>query len=91
MAVGRVAGPQRLKSTSFDLRRTAGGYTFAGRGFGHGVGLCVIGAGRRAAAGASADEILGFYYPGLRIEQWISASSRPSAGDATVVASQLKR
>ena len=67
MAVGRVAGFQAIKSTAFDLNRTGNGYHFRGRGFGHGVGLCVIGAGHRAARGATADEILKFYYPGLTI------------------------
>lgn len=65
MAVGRVAGWQLLKSTAFDVERTSSGYRFRGRGFGHGVGLCVVGAGRRAARGASADDILRFYFPGL--------------------------
>jgi SpoIID/LytB domain protein len=67
MAVGRTAGWQRLKSTAFDLRRAGDGYRFTGRGFGHGVGLCVIGAGQRARQGTSADEILAFYFPSLRI------------------------
>lgn len=65
-AVGRTAGWQLLKSTMFELRRTPRGYVFSGRGFGHGVGLCVIGAGRRAASGATAEQILAFYFPGLR-------------------------
>ena len=55
MAVGRVVGWQALKSTAFDVERTSSGYRFRGRGFGHGVGLCVIGAGHRAARGATAD------------------------------------
>lgn len=67
MAVGRVLGWQRLKSTAFELTRTGAGYRFRGRGFGHGVGLCVVGAGLRAAAGASADDILRFYFPGLDV------------------------
>lgn len=67
MAVGRVAGWQSLKSTSFELDRTGTGYRFRGVGFGHGVGLCVIGAGRRASRGAAVDEILKFYFPGLTV------------------------
>ncbi len=67
MAVGRVAGFAAIKSTAFDVKRTSSGYHFRGRGFGHGVGLCVIGAGTRAARGETADEILKFYYPGLTI------------------------
>ena len=67
MAVGRVAGWQSIKSTNFAIDRTSTGYRFKGRGFGHGVGLCVIGAGRRAAKGADAGEILKFYFPGLSV------------------------
>ncbi len=39
------------------------GFRFTGRGFGHGVGLCVIGAGQRARQGTSADEILSLLLP----------------------------
>jgi SpoIID/LytB domain protein len=67
MAVGRVVGWQLLKSTAFDVERTGTGYRFRGRGFGHGVGLCVLGAGNRALRGATAEEILRVYYPGLQI------------------------
>lgn len=67
MAVGRVAGWQSIKSAAFDIDRTSTGYRFKGRGFGHGVGLCVVGAGRRAAQGATADDILKFYFPGLTV------------------------
>jgi SpoIID/LytB domain protein len=74
IAVARVAGWQRMKSTAFDVRRTGAGYRFTGRGFGHGVGLCVIGAGQRGLAGASARQILEFYFPNLRIETYRGAS-----------------
>jgi hypothetical protein len=69
MAILRVSGPLAMKSTAFDVRRTSRGYEFKGRGYGHGVGLCVVGAGNRARDGATADDILKFYYPGLRIQQ----------------------
>jgi len=81
MAVGRVAGFAAIKSTAFDLTRTGSGYHFRGRGFGHGVGLCVIGAGHRAAGGATADDILKFYYPGLTLGRGSSASARPDTGE----------
>jgi len=80
MALGRVAGWQSLKSTSFDVDRTSTGYRFTGVGFGHGVGLCVVGAGRRAAKGSTADEILKFYYPGLTIGRVGAASAITDAG-----------
>jgi len=87
MAIARVAGPLQVKSTAFDVRPTSRGYVFTGRGFGHGVGLCVIGAGHRASAGASADEILRFYYPGLRIQPFgpalLTKGPPPAAAAAT--------
>jgi hypothetical protein len=70
MAIISVTGPLQMKSTSFEVQPTSRGFTFTGRGYGHGVGLCVIGAGNRARDGATADEILGFYYPGLQIQQF---------------------
>jgi stage II sporulation protein D len=82
MAVGRVAGWQLVKSTSFDVHRTGTGYRFEGRGFGHGVGLCVIGAGHRAAKGATADDILGFYFPGLSIGLIPTSSAPATPGPA---------
>lgn len=63
--VGRALGWQHVRSTLFDVTRTAAGFRFNGRGAGHGVGLCVRGAAQRALAGASADVILRAYYPGL--------------------------
>jgi SpoIID/LytB domain protein len=82
MAVGRVAGWQSVKSTAFDIDRTSSGYRFKGRGFGHGVGLCVIGAGRRASNGATAEDILKFYFPGLTIGNVPpSASARLNTGE----------
>ena len=91
MAVGRVAGWQMMKSTAFDVDRTGSGYRFRGRGFGHGVGLCVIGAGRRASRGASAEEILRFYFPGLSVGAFSStpvvttaAAPKPMAGDVSL-------
>ena len=66
-AAGRLLGWQSVKSTLFDVRRSATGYVIAGRGGGHGVGLCVLGAMNRAAAGAGRDEILEAYFPGARV------------------------
>ena len=67
MVVGRALGWHLLKSTDFTVRRTSGGYRFDGKGFGHGVGMCVLGSVRRAEHGDSAREILRAYYPGLEI------------------------
>ena len=65
--VGRTLGWNLLKSTAFDLRRTGSGFHVTGRGLGHGVGLCVIGSARLADRGATAEQILSRYFPGLQI------------------------
>jgi len=64
----RIAvGAQRLKSTALEMRRTHDGYEFSGRGYGHGVGMCVIGATRLAERGETARELLARYFPGTAI------------------------
>ena len=60
-------GAVELKSTAFTVERRGGDLRFAGRGFGHGVGMCVIGAARRAMRGETARAILSQYYPGLEL------------------------
>jgi len=42
---------------------------FAGKGWGHGVGLCQVGAYGMAVRGAGYREILGHYYRGARLER----------------------
>jgi stage II sporulation protein D len=66
-AAGRLLGWQTVKSTLFDVRRSSTGYVLTGRGSGHGVGLCVRGAMKRASGGAGRDEILAAYFPGLTV------------------------
>ena len=41
-----------------------GGITVSGRGFGHGVGMCQMGAAEMARRGQSTEQILRHYYPG---------------------------
>ena len=67
-AAGRTLGWMAIKSTAFDLRRDGNVYRFSGHGFGHGVGLCVLGSVKRAAGGESAAAILHRYFPGLDID-----------------------
>jgi stage II sporulation protein D len=62
-----AVGAVRLRSTAFAVDRDGSTLRFTGRGYGHGVGMCVIGAGRRAARGETVGEILVRYYPGLQL------------------------
>src|SRR5271165_4377761 len=67
LAVGRNIGWDRLKSNWYDVRVEGSRVVFHGRGSGHGVGLCQVGAEVMGEEGRSYREILGFYYPGTRL------------------------
>lgn len=74
-------GEAGLRSTRFTMKRKRGTYRFEGGGFGHGVGLSQWGAHGMANAGKSYDEILNFYYTGVRIDQRrVQGASTPAAG-----------
>jgi SpoIID/LytB domain protein len=47
--------------------REDGGFVLRGAGWGHGVGLCQIGAAVMAGQGKSYEEILAHYYPGTNL------------------------
>jgi stage II sporulation protein D len=48
----------------------------SGRGRGHGVGLCQVGARHEASRGASAAQILARYFPGARIQRLNGVAAR---------------
>ncbi|MBI4592889.1 MAG: SpoIID/LytB domain-containing protein [Candidatus Rokubacteria bacterium] len=63
----RFVGYDTLKSTLFAVAIDGGVARFAGRGYGHGVGLCQWGAKGMAEQGHTARQILEFYYPGATL------------------------
>jgi stage II sporulation protein D len=65
--VTRALGVKSIRSTLFTVKRTRDGFVFAGRGYGHGVGLCQAGAIARLRAGASVDAVLAHYFPGTTL------------------------
>ena len=69
LKIRRALSPTCLYSSWFDVERTANGFTLRGKGWGHGVGLCQIGAAVMAANGADYKQILQYYYPGTLIRQ----------------------
>jgi stage II sporulation protein D len=66
-AIGRHIGWDRLKSNLYDISDQGSLIAFHGRGSGHGVGLCQVGAEVMGEEGRSYREILSFYYPGTRL------------------------
>lgn len=66
-AVNELRGDRAVRSTRFQIARSGGSYRLTGTGFGHGVGLCQIGAAARAKRGDSLAQIISAYYRGARI------------------------
>ena len=60
----RMLGYDTFKSTLFAVAVDGDMARFAGRGYGHGVGMCQWGAKGMAERGYLARQILEFYYPG---------------------------
>ncbi len=77
-------GSTELRSTAFTLTRSGDRITFTGRGYGHGVGMCVIGAGRRAARGETAAQILGALLPGPRARRRLARRASRTAAPRAV-------
>ncbi|MCD8283013.1 MAG: SpoIID/LytB domain-containing protein [Prevotella sp.] len=74
LEIRRTLSRTHLYSSCFDVetsRDPAGGlvFTLRGRGWGHGVGLCQIGAAVMGAEGYDYREILSHYYKGALVER----------------------
>lgn len=73
MAIGkelfirRALSRSHLKSSAFDVEVSGDSFTLKGRGWGHGVGFCQIGAAVMADKGYDYRQILEHYYPGAEI------------------------
>jgi stage II sporulation protein D len=71
----KVRNALGLRDTLFTISRehnpdgSISAFTFHGRGWGHGVGLCQVGAFGMAKAGRSYEEILKTYYQGVQIRK----------------------
>jgi stage II sporulation protein D len=63
----RVVGYDTLKSTLFAVAVEGDLARFAGRGYGHGVGMCQWGAKTMAEQGFTARQIIEYYYPGATL------------------------
>jgi len=69
---GKIRSALRLKEQLFVINKRYSGsqvasYTFTGRGWGHGVGMCQYGAYGMAKMGVKYDEIIKHYYTGVEV------------------------
>jgi stage II sporulation protein D len=75
LEIRRALSPSHLYSSAFvvETERTANGapasFTLLGAGWGHGVGLCQIGAALMAERGYDFQQIMAHYYRGARLYQ----------------------
>ena len=58
-----------LRSSLFKVERDGSSFVFRGAGFGHGVGMCQMGAIGMADGGRDYRAILGHYYPGTHLHK----------------------
>lgn len=65
--IRRLLSPTHLYSSAIEISEEGEKFEIEGKGWGHGVGLCQIGAARMALEGATCEEILSFYYPGTHL------------------------
>jgi SpoIID/LytB domain protein len=69
LEIRRALSRSHLYSSAFEVHRQNGRFILQGSGWGHGVGLCQIGAAVMANEGRGYREILGHYYPGTETKQ----------------------
>lgn len=69
LEIRRLLSESHLKSSAFDVSVVGDRVILEGRGWGHGVGLCQIGAAVMASKGYGYREILEHYYPGSKLNE----------------------
>ena len=67
LEIRRILSESHLKSSAFDVEMTQENVILHGSGWGHGVGLCQIGAAVMASKGYDYRQILEHYYPGTSV------------------------
>ena len=69
LEIRKTLSPSHLYSSAFVVEKQEGKFILHGAGWGHGVGLCQIGAAVMGAKGYKYDEILAHYFPGSIVEK----------------------
>lgn len=68
LEIRKTLSRSHLYSSAFTVKRENGDFVIYGAGWGHGVGLCQIGAAVMGSKGYGYREILAHYYKGARVE-----------------------
>ena len=82
LEIRRTLSETHLYSSAFEVEKKGETFILHGSGWGHGVGLCQIGAAVMGAKGYNYKEILHHYYPEATLTEWYTPSpQRPSRDD----------
>lgn len=69
LEIRRWLSPSHLYSSAFVVQKEKGTFILRGAGWGHGVGLCQIGAAVMAVEGFSAEKIVKHYFKGAELRK----------------------
>lgn len=69
LVIRKIFSASHLYSSAFVVEKQEDGFTFVGAGWGHGVGLCQIGAAVMSAKGYKHTEILAHYFKDSKLEK----------------------
>lgn len=69
LLIRKALSESHLYSSAFIIEQNKQGFTLHGAGWGHGVGLCQIGAAVMASKGYSYQQILAHYFPGSTLTE----------------------
>ena len=69
LEIRRALSESHLYSSAFDVEKTPNGFRLIGKGWGHGVGLCQIGAAVMGQQGYTYEQILLHYYRNAEIKK----------------------
>ena len=69
LEIRRALSETHLLSSAFNVDRQGDRFILHGKGWGHGVGLCQVGAAVMGEQGKTYDDILLFYYRGAQIQR----------------------
>ena len=69
LEIRRTLSETHLYSSAFEVEKDNGHFILHGRGWGHGVGLCQIGAAVMGEEGKKYNDILLYYYRGAEIQK----------------------
>ena len=79
LMIRKILSESHLKSSAFSVTFEGDRVLLDGRGWGHGVGLCQIGAAVMARRGYDFRQILAHYYPGAQLTVPEGSPSRPDS------------